>query len=154
MELPVDEDALKDARKNLCNCGSAQVVSSVTISVRDIDFSMRDIDSRWVCKRCHDELVSHLVEDGDTCMWFGHEGFLSDNYTIYDEMEIAQKVNEFNRQFEDKGYRARLLADDDFYCRMEVTVDDEQPRLAAAAKEAEHLKELCRGKIPFSQRRR
>jgi hypothetical protein len=37
---------------------------------------------------------------------------------------------------------------------MEVTVDDDQPRLAAAAKEAEHLEELCRQKIPFSKRRR
>jgi hypothetical protein len=37
---------------------------------------------------------------------------------------------------------------------MEVTVDDDQPELADAAKEAESIERLCRDKIPFSRRRR
>ena len=87
-------------------------------------------------------------------MLFGDEGFVTDNLTIYEEDEIIEKVEKFNKQFEDRGCRAELLFDNHFYCRVEIIVDDDQPRLAAAAKEAEHLEELCRHKIPFSKRRR
>jgi hypothetical protein len=85
---------------------------------------------------------------------FGDEGFLGDNLTVYDEMEIVEKVKEFNELFEDKGCHARLLPDDDCYCRIEIIVDDDQPELADAVKEAESIEKLCRHKMPFSRRRR
>jgi hypothetical protein len=37
---------------------------------------------------------------------------------------------------------------------MVIIVDDDQPELAAAVKEAESIEKLCRHKIPFSMRRR
>ena len=149
MKLPVNKVALKNALESVCfKCGSTRIVSSVTICdpVQNPDLE----SSGWVCKQCYDDMFP-LACKGN--VMFGSEGFLDDNFTVYDEMEIVQKVKEFNQQFEDKGCRARLLPDDDFYCRVEVTVDDDRPQLAAATREAEHLKELCRHKIPFSKRR-
>jgi hypothetical protein len=85
---------------------------------------------------------------------FGDEWFLNDNLTYYDADEIYEKVEEFNELFEDKGCRARLLPDRDWYWRMEIIVDDDQPELAAAVKAAESIEKLCWHKIPFSRRRR
>ena len=93
-----------------------------------------------------------LVDEDDVL--FCCEGFLNNNLTVYDADEIYEKVEEFNELFEDKGCRARLLPDNDWYWRMEIIVDDGQPELAAAVKEAESIEKLCRHKIPFSRRRR
>ena len=93
-----------------------------------------------------------LVDERD--VMFGREGFLNDNLTVYDADEIYEKVEEFNELFEDKGCRARLLPDRDWYWRMEIIVDDGQPELAAAVKAAESIEKLCKHKIAFSRRRR
>lgn len=150
LELPVDEDALEDVRDNLCSkCGSTRVVSSVTI---DYPGQYPGLDSSgWVCKQCYDGMLSRVYADN---AMFGHEGFLSDNLTIYDEKEIVEKVRKFNERFEDKGYLALLPCDDDYYFRMVIIVDDDQPELADAVKEAENMCNFCRDKIPISIRGR
>jgi hypothetical protein len=107
--------------------------------------------SGWVCKQCYDDMLSLAYERK---VMFGYEGFLSDNLTIYDKKEIVQKVKKFNILFEDKGCLAQLFPDSDYYFRMEIIVDDDQPELADAVKEAESMEKLCRDKIPFSKRRR
>jgi methyl coenzyme M reductase subunit D len=103
----------------------------------------------WVCKQCRDDMLSLGYK-----VIFGDEGFVDDNLTIYDSMEIGQKVNEFNELFEDKGCSAEFLYDDDSHYRIEIIVDDGQPELAAAVKAAESIEKLCRHKVPFSRRRR
>jgi hypothetical protein len=146
LELLVDEAALEDARENLYfKCGSTRVVSSVTIY--DAVQNPRLDTSGWVCKQCRDDMFRLDHEDS---VLFGDEGLLDDNLTVYDEMEIVARISEFNERFEAKGCRARLVYDDDFYCRMQITVDDDQLEPVAALKEAERLKGLCRHKMPFS----
>jgi hypothetical protein len=150
LELPIDEVALEDARWSLCfRCGSTRVVSSVTID-DPVQNPGRDM-SGWVCKQCYGGMLSLVYERK---VIFGYEGFLSDNLTDYDEKEIVEKAEKFNELFEDKGCLAQLLSDNDFYYRMEIIVDDDQPELADAVKEAENMEKLCRHKIPFSRRRR
>ena len=151
LELPVDEDALEDARDNLCfKCGSTRIVSSV-IPLNPVQNLILD-GYRFVCKQCRHDMLT-LVDERD--MMFCCEGFLNNNLTVYDEMEIVQRVKEFNERFEDKGCHARLFVDWDWYFRMEIIVDDEQPELADAVKEAENMHKLCRDDwVPFSRRRR
>jgi len=149
LKLPVDkvalDNALDNGRESLCfKCGSTRIVSSVTMG-RSLYIS------GWVCKQCHDDMLSLVMCGKVMC---GHEGFLDDNLTVYDRMEIVEKVKEFNELFEDKGCHAHFLPDDDCYCRMEIIVDDDQPELAAAVKAAESIEKLCRHKMPFSRRRR
>ena len=143
MKLPVDRVALDNALGNVCfKCGSTRIVSSVTMC---LDFC------GWVCKQCRDDMLS-LAYEGK--VMFGDEGFMDDNLTIYDSMEIGHKVNEFNELFEDKGCSAEFLYDNDSHYRIEIIVDDSQPELAAAVKAADSIEKLCRHKIPFSRRRR
>jgi hypothetical protein len=146
LEFVVDEAALEDARDNLCfKCGSTRVVSSVTIvdPVRNPGLDT----TGWVCKQCRNNMlrIAHKSK-----VMFGNEGFLDDNLTLYDEKEIAKKIDEFNERFEDKGCHAGLFYDDDSYCRVQIIVDDDRPEPVGALKEAENLEELCRDKIPFS----
>ena len=151
LTLPIDEGALDNAPWSLClKCGSTRLVSSVTID-DPVQNPGRDI-SGWVCKQCRNDML-RLPPKG-IIMCFGDEGFQDDNLTFYDEAEIIEKVSEFNEQFEDKGCRARLLFDSSFYFHVEVTVDDGQPELADAVKEAENIEKLCRDKVLFSRRRR
>jgi len=93
-----------------------------------------------------------LVDQRD--VMFCCEGFLNNNLTVYDEMEIVQRVKEFNERFEDKGCLAQLFPDHDYYFHMVIIVDYEQPELADAVKEAENMEKLCGDKIPFSITRR
>lgn len=147
LKLPVNKVALENALESVCfKCGSTRIVSSVTIC--DRVQNPRHESSGWVCKQCHDNMLP-LGK-----VMFGGEGFLDDNLTVYDEMEIVEKVEKFNELFEDKGCCARLLPDEDYYYRVEIIVDDEQPGLAAAVKDPEKMEKLCRGKIAFSRRRR
>ena len=157
LKLPVNEVALENALENglgsVClKCGSRRTVSSVTIW--DPVQKRRYGEYGWVCKQCHDDMLP-LQYEGK--MMFGDEGLLNDNFTVYDEMEIAEKVEKFNQLFEDKGCRARLFPVyfdlEPYYCCVEIVVDDERPELAAAVKEAESIEKLCRNKILFSRKR-
>jgi len=145
LKLPVDKVALDNALGNVCfKCGSTQIVSSVMTPSFDND--------DWVCKQCRDDIRR---QDYEGKVRFGDEGFLDDNLTIYDQMEIVEKITEFNVLFEDKGCCAMLLYGNHFHCRrVEIIVDDSQPELAAAVKAAESIEKLCRHKVPFSRRRR
>jgi len=140
--------------ENLCfKCGSTRAVSSV--HTRDSDQAHDFEFLGWACKQCRDEMLRlGYFECGVT---FGDEGFLDDNLTVYDEMEIHQKLEEFNELFENKGCSAWLVQDrQDFQCHIELIVDDDQPDPVAAVKEAESIIEkLCsRYKMPFSRKRR
>jgi len=154
LKLEVDEQDFEQAKDQYCcGCGSEKLVSSY----RRLDFRTGEEQNGWVCKPClhrmRQEWQREQIEQGFEwgkvmLVTFGHEGYLNDELTMWDEEELNEKLSELNVQLREKSFRTRFFftIDMNFPERpVYVVVDDGgTPEQANAVRAAEKIVlDLC-----------
>ena len=115
LKLEVDEQDFEQAKDQYCcGCGSEKLVSSYC----RLDFRTREEQNGWLCKPCLHRMRREWQREQNeqgfelqkvVLVMFGHEGYLNDELTVWDEEEINGKLSELNVRLREKKFRTRFF---------------------------------------------